>query len=100
MTVSFDVTNAGKRAGAEIAELYVSDTHASVPRPVKELKGFARADLKPGETRRLTITLDRRSFSYFDVNSNQWKADPGEFGIIVGSSSAKSELKGTVKLAK
>lgn len=100
VTVSFDVTNTGKRAGAEVAQVYVSDTHATVPRPVKELKGFSRVTLKPGETRKVTVTLDRRAFSYFDTPSNQWKADPGEFGIIVGSSSAKSELKGKVSLTK
>jgi beta-glucosidase len=99
VTVTFDVTNTGEREGAEVAELYVSDTHSSVPRPVKELKGFARVELKPGESKKVSLTLDRRDLSYYDVTSKQWKAEPGDFGILVGSSSATIDLKGTVNLA-
>jgi beta-glucosidase len=100
ITVSFDVTNTGRREGAEVAELYVSDTHASVPRPAKELKGFSRVELKPGETKKATIELDRRSLSYYDAKDKIWKAEPGDFGILVGSSSANIELKGTLHLAR
>lgn len=100
VTVSFDVTNTGSREGAEIAELYVSDPNASVPRPPKELKGFERVELKPGETKKVTLTLNHRSFSYYDVGSKGWKADPGEFGILVGSSSANIELRGKVQVTK
>lgn len=70
--------------GAEVAEIYVGQSHARVPRPIKELKGFA---LKPGETRHLQIALDRRAFSYYDVNRKDWTAEPGEFAILVGGSS-------------
>ncbi len=98
VTVSFDVKNAGPRAGAEVAEVYVGDSHASVPRPVKELKGFARVSLKPGESRRVTLHLNRRSFSYYDVKSHGWTAEPGEFAILVGSSSAQIMLQGEFKL--
>jgi beta-glucosidase len=91
--VSFDITNTGHRTGAEVAELYVRDSHARVPRPVKELKGFARVDLKPGETYRVTITLDRRAFSYYDVDKKDWAADPGKFEIMVGGSSDKIQLQ-------
>lgn len=63
VSVSFDVRNTGHREAAEVAELYVGDSHASVPRPVKELKGFAKVNLKPGETRRVTLKLERRAFS-------------------------------------
>ena len=94
ITVSFDVKNIGQREGAEIAEVYVGDAHSGVPRPVKELKGFAKKYLKPGETGHYTITLDRRSFAYYDVAGKDWKAEPGEFKILVGSSSAKIELQG------
>jgi beta-glucosidase len=79
--------------------VYVSDNHAQVPRPVKELKGFARIELKPGESKRVSVTLDRRAFSYYDVPKRNWNADPGSFGILVGSSSDKIELQGTFVLA-
>ena len=98
--VSFDITNRGKREGAEVAEVYVGDSHARVPRPAKELKGFARIDLKPGETRRVTVTLNRRAFSYYDVDKKDWAADPGDFEILVGSSSDKILLHGSFNLAR
>jgi len=97
--VSFDVTNTGIRRGAEVAELYVGDSHAKVPRPRKELKGFARIDLKAGETRRVTLILDRRAFSYYDVDQKNWRADPGQFDILVGGSSDKLPLRGNFTLA-
>ncbi len=100
VTVSFDVTNSGDREAAEVAELYVNDNHASVPRPVKELKGFDRVSLKPGETRKVTLTLNRRALSYYDVNSKAWKAEPGDFGVLVGGSSDNIQLKGTLKLTQ
>jgi beta-glucosidase len=98
VTVSFDVTNAGKRRGAEIAQLYVGDRHAPVPRPPKELKGFAKIDLAPGETKRVQILLDRRALSYFDVATKQWRAAPGTFELLIGSSSQKIELSGKLVL--
>jgi len=100
VTVSFDVTNTGSREGAEVGEVYVSDTHASVPRPVKELKGFGKVDLKPGETKTISVKLNDRSFSYYDVAQKAWVAEPGDFGIWVGGSSAKIELTGKTTLAK
>ena len=100
VTVSFDVKNTGRLPGAEIAQLYVGDTHSSVPRPVKELKGFAKVRLKPGETKRVSLTLDRRAFSYYDVNKKDWSAEPGDFAILIGSSSDKVELKGLFTLSR
>ncbi len=100
VAVSFDVTNTGERQGAEVAELYVGDNHATLPRPVKELKGFARMNLKPGEMRRATIRLNRRAFSFFDVNAKDWVAEPGEFQILIGSSSADIRLKGSFRLLR
>ena len=97
--VSFDVENTGHYGGAEVAQLYVSDNHARVPRPRKELKGFARVELKPGESKHVSVALDRRAFSYYDVLKKNWNADPGSFGILVGSSSDKIELQGTFVLA-
>ncbi len=96
VTVSFDVTNTGEREGKEVAEVYVGEEHPVVPRPVKELKGFAKVDLKPGETKRVEVSLGARSFSYFDQNSGQWKADPGRFDILVGPSSETTELAGKI----
>ncbi len=98
MTVSFDVTNTGIRAGAEVAEVYVGDAHSKVPRPVKELKGFSKVMLSPGETRRVSFVLDRRAFSYYDVKAAQWAAEPGDFAILVGGSSQSLPLKGNATL--
>jgi beta-glucosidase len=96
--VSFDVKNTGTREGADVAEVYVGDTHAKVARPLKELKGFAKVSLRPGETRHVTVTLDRRAFSYYDAAARQWRADPGDFDVLVGRSSEQIELRGKLTL--
>ena len=98
VSVSFEVTNTGTRAGADVAQVYVGDGHAKLPRPLKELKGFAKLALKPGETQRVSVELDRRAFSYYDVKAKQWRADPGVFEILVGRSSADIHLTGAVTL--
>lgn len=98
VAVSFDITNSGKREGDEVAQVYVGDTHANVPRPAKELKGFVKTHLRPGETRHVTVKLDRRSFSYYDINLKQWHIDPGEFDILVGQSVEQIELRGKLVL--
>jgi len=90
--VSFDVRNTGRRAGADVAQLYVGDPSASVPRPVKELKGFERVFLAPGATRHVSLKLDRRSLAYWDTASG-WKVDPGKFVIYVGDSSTNVPLQ-------
>ncbi len=95
-SVSFDVTNAGQRDGSAVVQLYIGDTHAAVPRPPKELKGFSKVALKAGETRHITLPLDDRSFAYYDIASHQWKAAPGTYDILVGNSSEDIQLKGTV----
>ena len=97
--ISFDVTNTGSRAGADVAQIYVAEPHAKVPRPAKELKGFARIELKPGETKTSTVTLSGRSFSYYDAEAKQWRADPGEFQILVGRSSQDIVLRGSLTLS-
>ena len=99
VTVSFDVTNTGKRAGAEVAQVYVGDQHSGVPRPPKELKGFAKIFLNAGETKRVAIGLDQRAFSYYDVAGHQWKLTPGDFDIYVGPSSGEIALTGKTTLA-
>jgi beta-glucosidase len=96
--VAFEVTNSGAREGTDVAQVYIAETHSKVPRPAKELKGFVRIALKPGETKTATVTLDRRAFSYYDVATKQWRADPGEFNVLVGRSSQDIELHGSVML--
>ncbi len=98
LSVSFTITNTGKRDGAEVAQVYVSDGHAKVERPLKELKGFARVDLKSGEGRTVTVELNRRAFSYYDVSAGTWTLAPGKFQILVGSSSEKIELQGSTTI--
>lgn len=100
VTVSFEVKNTGHREGAEVAELYVGDSQSSVPRPVKELKGFAKVNLKPGESKRVTLKLDRRAFSFYDTTKKAWSAEPGEFSILVGGSSDKIELRSVFSLTR
>jgi beta-glucosidase len=100
VSVSFDVRNTGHREGAEVAELYVGDSHASVPRPVKELKAFAKVNLKPGETMRVTLILERRAFSFYDVQKKDWSAEPGDFTILVGGSSDNIQLRGKFTLTR
>jgi beta-glucosidase len=85
---SIDVTNTGKVAGATVAQLYVRPSaNGPIDRPVQQLKGFARVDLKPGETKTVSFPLNARAFSYWDVTSHSWKDLPGEYGIAVGQSS-------------
>ena len=92
IAVSFDVTNTGHRAGAEVAQVYVSDPSATVPRPERELKGFEHVVLNPGETQHITVRLNRRSLAYWDVGSHGWKVDPGKFVVRVGDSSVSTPL--------
>jgi beta-glucosidase len=90
--VSFDVTNTGSVEGAEVAQLYVSDPSAKVDRPERELKGFAKVHLAPGETKHLTLDLDARAFSYWDESAQKWTIDPGKFVIRMGDSSVNTPL--------
>jgi beta-glucosidase len=98
VTLAFDLTNTGARAGAEVAQVYVGDRHAPVPRPAKELKGFAKVNLNPGETKHVQVTLDRRAFSYYEVKSHKWTVAPGDFDLYVARSAAQIELTGKVTL--
>ena len=90
--VTFDVTNTGSVPGAEVAQLYVSDPSAKVGRPERELKGFEKVRLAPGERKQVTINLDARSFSYWDSAAHKWTIDPGKFVIRVGDSSENTPL--------
>ena len=82
----FEVTNTGKREGAEVAQLYVTEDTPKVDRPVRELKGFERVSLAPGETKHVSIPLDSRSFSYYDVAAKKWAIGSSKFTISVGDS--------------
>ena len=95
---AFEIINTGKAAGAEVAELYVRDIESKVDRPVKELKGFKKVYLNPGESKPVEITLDESAFSYFDPETNEWALEPGEFEIQVGASSKDIKLKDSITL--
>ena len=97
-TVSFDLTNTGQRRGADVAQLYVTPAPTKVPRPKRELKGFARVDLAPGETRRVSIALPARAFAYYDVNTKRWRAEAGKYGIELARSSEDVQVRGEVVL--
>jgi beta-glucosidase len=85
--VSVDVQNTGTRAGQEVVQLYVRDVQSRLVRPEKELKAFAKIALLPGETKTVTLTLNRESLAYYDDAARQWVAEAGEFEVLVGSSS-------------
>jgi beta-glucosidase len=86
ITVSLDITNSGEMDGNEIVQLYIRDKVSSVTRPVMELKDFARILLKSGETKTVNFTIDKTKLMFWDINM-QYVLEPGEFDIMVGSSS-------------
>ena len=96
--VEFDVTNTGPRAGADVAQLYLSEDHPAVARPAQELKGFARVELDPGQTRHIVLPLDTRSFAWYDVAAKAWHADAGSFTVHISRSSADPQLQGAIVL--
>jgi beta-glucosidase len=96
-TLSFELTNSGVREGEEVVQLYLRDMVASVVRPLKELKGFQKVKLKPGERRRIQFTIDRETLSFFN-RQLQWGAEPGEFKLMVGSASDDIRLEGALRL--
>ncbi|SFH56447.1 beta-glucosidase [Lachnospiraceae bacterium NLAE-zl-G231] len=96
LTVSVDVTNTGSMAGKEVVQLYVSDVESTVIRPVKELKGFDKVDLQPGETKTVTFTLGKRAFAYWNTQIHDWHVESGKFRILVGKSSRDIQLEETV----
>ena len=98
--VSVTVRNTGRRAGAEVVELYVHPDHTKIDRPAHELKGFRRVELKPGESQRLRFTLERAAFSYWDPATQAWTADPGPFEIELGRSSRDIRQRAPVTLTK
>ncbi len=99
LIVRVDVTNTGKRAGDEVAQLYIHDLKPVIDRPVRELKSFARIALQPGETKTVQFTVTPRDLAYYDVPGRQWKANAGDYEIEVGASSRDLRLKKTVQLS-
>ena len=95
-TVSVAITNTGKRAGAEVAQLYVHQQAPGLPRPPEELKGFVRVMLQPGETKTVEFPLNDRSLAYYDTKAKGWVVDPGSYDILVGSSSRSILQKATI----
>ena len=98
ITVSFTLKNTGKVAGAETAQLYVSDPKCSVMRPAKELKGFDKIMLKAGESKEVSITVPVSCFAFYSEEGKNWVVEPGDFVLQVNSSSAQNELKQTIKV--
>lgn len=95
LNVSVSVKNTGKRRGKETVQLYVRDVKSSVVRPAKELKGFKKLDLKPGQRKQAEFNLDKRAFAYYDAGRREWAVESGEFEILIGRSSADILLKDT-----
>ena len=98
LTVSFTIKNTGPAEGKEIAELYVRDVKSSIPRPVKELKGFKKIDLEPGESKTVEIKLDKKDFSFWNPATQGWFAEKGEFILEIGPSSRDIKLKKEIEL--
>jgi beta-glucosidase len=96
--VSMKLRNEGKRAGAEVVELYVHDGHASVDRPVKELKGFRRVELAPGKSTTVIFTIDKNALAFYSTQKKDWVTEPGTFDVLIGASSADIRLKGSFDL--
>ncbi len=98
LTVSVDVTNTGMVAGKEIVQVYVHEHESKLIRPPKELKGFVKVELQPGETKTVSVVLDFRAFAYFHPGYNRWIAEEGKFDILIGASSADIRCTETVTL--
>jgi beta-glucosidase len=98
--VEVDVANTGSRAGSEVVQIYVGDSRSSLPRPPKELKGFRKVALAPGEKRTVTIALGPEAFAFYEPGKQVWLAEAGEFGVQAGSSSRDIRARGSFRLAK
>lgn len=98
LTVSVDVTNTGDVAGKEIVQVYVHDQKSGLVRPEKELKGFAKVDLQPGETKTVSIRLDLRAFAYYHPEYKQWITEDGDFDLLIAASAADIRQTLTVRL--
>ena len=100
VTVEFEIANTGDREGAEAAQIYVQEMKPSVARPLKELKGFAKVLLKPGQSQNVSVRLDQGAFAFYDTDKKGWVAEKGDFSILVGRSSRDIALRGNYQLAE
>ncbi|MDV6319117.1 glycoside hydrolase family 3 C-terminal domain-containing protein [Chromohalobacter sp. HP20-39] len=98
LTISFDLTNSGERAGKEVVQLYLHDSSCTVPTPDQALKAFTKLALEPGETHRVALTLTRRDFAYYDVEQQRWCVPTGAFEIRIGASSRDIRLTRSVEV--
>jgi beta-glucosidase len=98
VTASVDVTNTGKRAGAEVVQLYIHDPHPKIDKAVRELKGFAKVALAPAETKTVRFQISPRDLAYFDVAGNQWKAEAGDYDVQIGASSRDLRQRAVLRL--
>lgn len=98
LTFTVNVKNIGKRAGAETVQLYIHDVKASIDRPYKELKGFQKIYLQPGENKDVTLTIDKDALSFYDESSSAWKAEAGQFEALVGNAADNLKLKKAFEL--
>jgi len=98
VAVKFRLTNVGERPGRETAQLYVRPRGPTADRPVKELKGFAKVELAPSETKMVRIDLDARAFAFYDAATRRWTVEPGAYDILIGASASDIELQATVRL--
>ena len=98
VVVTFKVKNVGAVAGKEIAQVYVADRESTVHRPIKELKGFEKIALEPGEEKEVSITLDKRAFAFYNVKAHEWQVETGTFDILVGASSQDIRLATSVEV--
>jgi beta-glucosidase len=98
VTATFKVKNTGSLAGKEIVQLYVRDLQSSVYRPDKELRGFTKLELLPGQETQVSLPLGQRAFAFFDPHSRDWVVEAGDFEILVGASSRDIRLKATLHL--
>jgi beta-glucosidase len=99
-TVSATVRNTGDRKGAEVVQMYIADPSATIDRPLRELKGFERVELSPGESKTIRFTIDRHALSFYSTDQHAWMAQPGKFDVSIGTSSRDLPLHGTFTLEK
>ena len=99
-SASVTVKNTGSRSGAEVVQMYIADPSAPIDRPLRELKGFERVQLEPGESKMVTLPVDRRALSFYSTETHGWIAHPGRFEVYVGSSSRDLPLHTAFDLEK
>ncbi|EYA89042.1 glycosyl hydrolase family 3 C-terminal domain protein [Bacteroides fragilis str. S36L5] len=98
IAITVPITNTGKRIGSEIVQLYISDLKSSLPRPIKELKGFSKIQLAPGETQEVTFLIDKQALSFFNDSRHEWVAEPGKFEAQIAASATDIKSKVTFEL--